>query len=97
MGQQRVLVEAGCTQAEVLEITVVSGFVPAATSGSIFPWALSTDRLIVPLFFKRIFLWNEEHFERSRRSFLFLLFTFITHPPQIAFFLPDYFYSKYSF
>lgn len=53
MGQQRVLVEAGCTQAEVLEITVVSGFVPAATSGSILPWALSTDRLIFSLFLKK--------------------------------------------
>lgn len=68
MAQQGVLVEAGCTQAEVLEITVVSGFVPAATSGSILPWALSTESLILPGFFsecfsgmKNIFKHQEDH------------------------------------
>lgn len=60
--------EAGCTQAEVLEITVVSGFVPAVTSGSILPWALSTESLILPGFFsecfsgmKNIFKHQEDH------------------------------------
>lgn len=51
MAQQWVLVEAGCPQAEVMEITVASGFVPAAANGSILPWALSTEGLIFPLFF----------------------------------------------
>lgn len=73
--------EAGCIQAEVLKITVVSGFVPAATNGSILPWALSTERLIFPLFSKEYFSGIKNIF-KDQADHLWLILPFIVHPQK---------------
>lgn len=84
MAQQWVLVETGCIHTEVLKITVVSGFVPAVTNGSILPWALSTERLIFCLFFKEYFSWMKNIFKDQEDHLLLVLLPFIAHSQRIT-------------
>lgn len=76
--------EAGCIQAEVLKITVVSGFVPAATKGSTMSWVLSTERLIFPLFLKEYFSGMKNIFKDQEDNLFLFLLPFIAHPQKIA-------------